>query len=97
MRSRAGRGSARRSDRVTEVFEDRSAGISRLGMPSIHCRIGTRGIGSSTRCTALAAMRLIVHDGHTPRPLYGKANGKSAARSGQWALTKPCAGTLHYG
>jgi hypothetical protein len=34
-----------------------------------HCRIGTRGITASTRCAAVATMRLVVHDGQIPRPL----------------------------
>ena len=43
-----------------------------MGKASTHCRIGTRGITEPTRCAAVAAMRLVVHDGHTPRPLQEK-------------------------
>ena len=52
-----------RSTRVASAAWLRSAGRNRFGKASTHCRIGTRGITESTRCAAVAAMRLVVHDG----------------------------------
>jgi len=37
------------------------------GSDNTHCRIGTRGMTESTRCAAVAAMRLVLQDGQTPR------------------------------
>jgi hypothetical protein len=62
-----------------------------LGQGHTHCRIGTRGITESTTCAAVAAMRFVVQDGQTPRPLQEKATRNSAVQSGQRARAKPCA------
>jgi len=56
-----------RSPRVASAAWLRSAGRKRLGSDNTHCRIGTRGMTESTRCAAVAAMRLVLQDGQTPR------------------------------
>ena len=80
-----------RSTRVASAEWLRSAGRKRLGSDNTHCRIGTRGMTASTKCAAVAAMRLLVQDGQTPRPLQEKATRNSAVQSGQRARAKPCA------
>ena len=46
---------------------------SRFGLDGSHWRTGRRGDTWSHRCAAISAMRRVVHEGQTPRPLQEKA------------------------
>ncbi len=46
---------------------------SRFGTDSTHWRTGRRGKTWSVRCAAVSAMRRVLHEGQTPRPLQEKA------------------------
>lgn len=57
-----------------------------------HWRTGKRGGRTwSLRWAAVSAMRGVLHEGQTPRPLQEKATRKSCSQSAQRARAKPCA------
>jgi hydroxypyruvate isomerase len=68
---------------------------SRLGTESTHCLTGCTGNTCSTKCAAVSFIRLVQHEGQTPRPLQENATIKSWPQSPQRAPAKPCANTPH--
>lgn len=53
---------------------------SRCGNVTTRWRTGTCGNTCSTKCAAVAAMRRVVQDAHTPRPLQDKFAGSEFGR-----------------
>ena len=55
-----------------------------------HCRTGTSGGTSSTKCVATSAMRRATHDGQKPRALQENATTISSPHPSQRRRTHPC-------
>jgi hypothetical protein len=60
-----------------------------------HWRTSRRGNTWSRRCAAASAMRRVLHEGQTPRPLQEKATKKSAPQLSQRTRAKPWARVPH--
>jgi hypothetical protein len=60
-----------------------------------HWRTSRRGNAWSRRCAAASAMRRVLHEGQTPRPLQEKATKKSAPQLSQRTRAKPWARVPH--
>jgi len=64
-------------------------------LSSTHWRTGRRGKTWSVRWAAASAMRSVLHEGQTPRPLQEKATKKSSPQSSQRIRAKSLARMPH--